>query len=497
VATFSEIQRVQLRERGISEDEAKRQLALLAAPVSYAELIRPCRIGDGMEIVEPARQETLIALHDEAAGQGRCAKFIPASGAATRMFQDLLNGVGVDALLDAVERFAFVDDLRAELAFRGYDLDVLQGAGSGPEVVDALLGADGLGYATIPKGLIPFHRYDGVSRTAFEEHLVEAAATVSDNEGTCRVHLTVSPEHLHGFRLHAERAIPSYEKRLGVKFALGWSVQKASTDTLAAVPGGAPFVADDGTIVLRPAGHGALLWNLAELSGDIVFVKNIDNVQPDALRGDTVRWKKILGGRLIELQRSVFLNVARLRGEPVNPEFVRAAAEFASEALGFDTPRADAPIELRRAALLRLFERPLRVCGMVRNTGEPGGGPFWTKGRDGRVTRQIVEGAEVDPASESQRAVMRDATHFNPVDLVCGVRDVAGEPFDLRAFADPRAIIVTRKSHQGRELLAFERPGLWNGGMAEWITVFVEVPISTFTPVKTVMDLLRPEHQAR
>jgi hypothetical protein len=495
VATFTEIQKLQLRERGISEDEAKRQLALLAAPAAYSDIVRPCRIGDGVEAIENERQEPLIALHEAAAGQGRCAKFVPASGAATRMFQDMLSGRAVAAVLEAIERFAFCDGLRAELAFRGYDLDVLKEAGSGAEVVDALLGIDGLGYATIPKGLIPFHRYDDGPRTAFEEHLVEATSTIRDNEGTCRVHMTVSPEHLHGFRLHAERVVPSYEKRLGVKFALGWSVQKASSDTIAAAETGGPFAADDGTLVLRPAGHGALLWNLADLRGDIVFVKNIDNVQPDPLRGDTVRWKKILGGRLVELQRDVFLHVARLRGEPINPEFVNAAAAFASDALGFEVPRADAPPDLRRAAVLRLFERPLRVCGVVRNTGEPGGGPYWTKGRDGRVTRQIVEAAEVDPSSEPKRKEMSEATHFNPVDLVCGVRDVAGEPFDLRAFVDPRAIIVTRKSHQGRELLAFERPGLWNGGMAEWITVFVEVPISTFTPVKTVMDLLRPEHQ--
>lgn len=495
MAIFSEIQKAQLRERGIPEEEANRQLALLASPVAYAELARPCRIGDGIETIPEDRQEALILLHEQASQQGRCSKFVPASGAATRMFQDILNGRGVDALLDAVDRFAFVDDLRAELAFRGYDLDVLKGAGSGPEVVDALLGSDGLGYQTIPKGLIPFHKYDGGPRTAFEEHLVEAAATVKDGDGVCRVHFTVSPEHLQVFRLLADRVAPAYEKRLGVKFAFGWSVQKASTDTIAATAQGGPFVADDGTLVLRPAGHGALIENLADLGGDIVFVKNIDNVQPDGLRGDTVRWKKILGGRLVELQRASFLHVARLRSEPIDPEFVHAAAEFVVEALGFDVPPADTPPATRRDALLRLLERPLRVCGVVRNTGEPGGGPFWMKTRDGRTIRQIVESAQVDPASEAQRTSLQEATHFNPVDLVCGLRDVADRPFALRSFVDPRAIIVTRKSHQGRELIAFERPGLWNGAMAGWITVFVEVPISTFTPVKTVMDLLRPEHQ--
>jgi hypothetical protein len=402
------------------------------------------------------------------------------------MFQEVLTGRGVDALLLGIERFAFADDVRAELAFRGYDLDVLRGAGSGAEVVDALVGADGLGYATIPKGLIPFHRYADGTRTAFEEHLVEAACTVRDAEGICRVRLTVSPEHLHGFRLLAGRAVAAYERALSVRFDLAFSVQKASTDTIAGTPSGGPFIADDGGLVLRPSGHGALLENLAELSGDIVFIKNIDNVQTDVTRGDTVRWKKILGGRLVELQRAVFLHVARLRGRPVEPAFAAEAAAFARDTLGVD---------VHGAALLRTLERPLRVCGVVRNTGEPGGGPYWVRGRDGRITRQIVETTQVDPTSEPQAATVREATHFNPVDLVCGLQDVGGVAFDLRAFVDPRAVIVAGKSYQGRDLLALERPGLWNGAMAEWLTVFVEVPVSTFTPVKTVADLLRPEHQ--
>jgi hypothetical protein len=486
MAPFTSAQKTQLRDRGISEDEANRQLALIAAPAVHADLVRPCRLEDGIETIPVERQEAMILLHEEAAHQGRCSKFVPASGAATRMFQDVLTGRGVAGLLEGLERFAFVDDLRAELAFRGYDLDVLRGAGSGAEVVDALLGADGLAYATIPKGLIPFHRYANAARTAFEEHLVEAAGYVRDASRLCRMHFTVSPEHLHAFRLLTERAVPAYEQQLYVKFELAFSVQRASTDTIAGTPSGGPFVADDGLLVLRPAGHGALLVNLVELGGDIVFIKNIDNVQTDANRGDTLRWKKILGGRLVELQRAVFLHVARLRSLPVDPVFAAEAAEFARQTLGVDA---------QGEALLRLLERPLRVCGVVRNTGEPGGGPFWMRCRDGRITRQIIEPAQVDDRLEFQRAAVLEATHFNPVDLVCGVLDVSGTAFDLSAFVDPRAAIVARKSHQGRELLALERPGLWNGAMADWITVFVEVPISTFTPVKTVADLLRPEHQ--
>ncbi len=486
MALFTEAQKAQLRDRGISEDEAQRQLALIAAPVAFADLVRPCRLDDGIESIPVERQEALILVHEEAARQGRCSKFVPASGAATRMFQDVLTGSGVGALLEGIDRFAFADAVRAELAFRGYDLDVLRGAGSGAEVVDALVGGDGLGYATIPKGLVPFHRYANGARTAFEEHLVEAAGYVRDASGICRVRLTVSPEHLHGFRLLAERVVPAYERSLSARFELQFSVQKASTDTIAGTSSGGPFIAADGGVVLRPSGHGALLENLAEFGGDIIFIKNIDNVQTDARRGDTLRWKKILGGRFVELQREVFLHIARLRAQPVNPAFAAEAEALARKTLGIDA---------QGASLLRLLERPLRVCGVVRNTGEPGGGPYWVRGRTGRITRQIVEPVQVDLNAEPQRAAVRDATHFNPVDLVCGLLDVGGAPFDLRAFVDARAGIVAKKSEKGRDLLALERPGLWNGAMAEWITVFVEVPIETFTPVKTVGDLLRPEHQ--
>lgn len=486
MAHFSEAQRAQLRDRGISEAEANRQLALAASPIAFAEVARPCLIGDGIESIPEGRQRELIALHEEAAGQGRVSKFVPASGAATRMFQDVITGAGVDALLAGLPCLPFAENLRNALAARGCELDALRAARSGAEIVAALLDADGLSYATIPKALVPFHRYAEGARTAFEEQLVETAGYARDGDGVCRVHFTVSPEHLPAFRQLAGRVVPVYERMLAARFELSWSVQKASTDTLAASPGGGPFVADDGRLVLRPAGHGALIENLSEYGGDVVFVKNIDNVQTDALREDTIRWKKILGGRLVELQRAIFLHVARLRSRPVDPQFVAEAVLFAGRDLAIDAPPE---------RLLGLLERPLRVCGVVLNTGEPGGGPFWVRGHDGRTTRQIVEIAHVDRSSFEQRAQLRGATHFNPVDLACGLLDVDGAPFDLPRFVDPDAVMVVKKHYQGRDVLALERPGLWNGAMAEWITIFVEVPISTFTPVKTVADLLRPEHQ--
>jgi uncharacterized protein DUF4301 len=492
--TFTDRQKSQLRARGISEDEARRQLDVLGRPPAFARLVRACTLGDGVDTVPDDARERLILLHDQAAAQGRCVKFVPASGAATRMFQDLVAGRGADEFLAAVDSFAFVDDLRAELAFRGYDLDVLRGAGDTRDVVEALLHDEGLGYAAKAKGLIPFHRSTDGPRTAFEEHLGEAAATVRDGEQRARLHFTIAPEHLGPFQEHAARVLPACEKRLGTRFQVEFSVQQGSTDTVAATLSGEPFTTEAGDLVLRPSGHGALLQNLAELGADVVFVKNIDNVQPDALRADTVRWKKILGGLLVDLQREVFVHVARLRSAVVPPEWVDEAGEFARARFGTDVP-AGGPVERRRAELLAELDRPLRVCGVVRNTGEPGGGPFWVRGAAGRTARQIVESSQIDPASEEQQTLVRTSTHFNPVDLVLGVRDAAGRPFDLQAFVDPSASIVTRKSHAGVDLLALERPGLWNGGMAGWLTVFVEVPVTTFTPVKTVMDLLRAEHR--
>ena len=495
MTAFTERQRAQLDRRGIPVDEAFRQLELLRKGPGYVELVRPASLGDGIATVPADAQEELILLHDQAAQQGRWSKFVPASGAATRMFEGLAAGRGLPEFLESLDRFAFVDDLRSELAFRGYDLDVLRGAGSEVEILEALLAEDGLGFAAMPKGLIPFHRAAERSRTAFEEHLAEAAGTVADGTGSCRIHFTVSHEHLATFRARAAAIVPECERRHGVRFLVTFSTQDESTDTLAALPDGSALQNADGDLVLRPAGHGALLRNFAEWGADLALVKNIDNVQPETLRPEVVRWKKILGGTLVQAQREVFMHVARLRSDDVSPEHVAAAAELAADRFGCLPVSAGVSDDDRRRAVLAMLDRPIRVCGVVRNTGEPGGGPFWVRGRDGRVTLQIVEAAQVDPASAPQRVILRQATHFNPVDVACGLIDAAGARFDLHRFVDPGSSIVTRKSHDGREILALERPGLWNGAMAGWLTLFVEVPIATFTPVKTVLDLLRAEHQ--
>jgi hypothetical protein len=499
---FSESDLAQLRERGIPAAEAERQLALLRREPSHVRLDRPCVIGDGIETLAPQEVPGLLARHDAAARAGRLTKFVPASGAATRMFPELLAllhserggdpAVALD-LLRELGRLPFSDALREALARSGQDLDELVAGGAFLEVLVALLGTEGLAYASMPKGLLPFHAYPEGSRTALEEHLVEAAGTVRSADGSCRLHLTVSPEHLDRFREGLATTRPRHERRLGVRFEVSFSVQKPATDTLSLGPDGEPQRDGDGRLLLRPSGHGALIENLNDLGGDVVLIKNIDNIQPDRLREATLLHKRALVGKLVEIEERARALVLALESG-AGPALVREAEGFVRTSLHRELPALAGDEESRRR-LLGALSRPIRICGVVRNTGEPGGGPFWVRDDDGGASLQIVEGAEIDRSSASQRAILEASTHFNPVDLVCGVRDAHRRPFDLREFLNPDAAIIARKFQAGREIKALERPGLWNGAMARWSTVFVEVPPATFTPVKTVFDLLRPEHQ--
>jgi hypothetical protein len=504
----------QLAARGIAPEEAMRQLEQLRQPPPAVELARPCTPGDGIERLDAADRARLAALHDAAASRGEACAFVPASGAASRMFRDLLACRGdrrpltwaevepdaaagrpeARALLEFVaglDRFAFHDALARTLEARGQRLEALRTAGPYRPLLEALLDRDGLDYASRPKGLIPFHRGAAGPRTAFEEHLAEASALYRDAEGRVRVCATVSTEHLGGFRDALERyraTAPEDASRLDVAF----SVQDPATDTLAIDGTGEPFRGDDGGMVLRPAGHGALLGNLAGVPTPVAMIKNIDNVAAESYRGPTLEWTRAVVGRLCQLRASSHALVRRL-ADPADAAAVADARRFARD-LGL-VATAEAAATLARDALSGLLDRPLRVCGMVPNTGEPGGGPFWVRGRGGAVTRQIVESAQVRAGDPDQAAIFRAATHFNPVFLACALDDARGRRFDLARFVDVDAVIVTRRSAGGRDLIALERPGLWNGGMADWITVFVEVPITVFNPVKTVNDLLRREHQ--
>jgi hypothetical protein len=392
--------------------------------------------------------------------------------------------------LDNLPRFAFADALGAAVARGGEPIDARLAAGDVGAILDALLTPAGLDYAAAPKGLLLFHRYPEGARTPFEEHLVETAAVARDADGAARLHLTVSPEHAAGFTALLERVRGAYERRYECRFIVGFSTQYRSTDTIAVDQDNRPVRDAEGRLVFRPGGHGALIGNLAALDGDLVFVKNIDNVQADAQRGPALEWMQLLIGHAAALQRAIAGHLQALRDSPANA--ADAARRFAADALGVSLPSG-----AHAAAIQVALDRPLRVCGVVRNTGEPGGGPFWVRGADGAVSAQIVESAQVDQRDPAQRAAFAGATHFNPVFLACAVRDAGGRAFDLQRYIDPAAVFIAHKSKDGREIKALERPGLWNGAMARWLTVFVEVPEATFTPVKTVNDLLRPAHQPR
>ncbi|MCC6349783.1 MAG: DUF4301 family protein [Candidatus Eisenbacteria bacterium] len=511
---FSDADREDLAARGIPPHEADRQLELLARPRGYSDLVRPCTPGDGLVRLDEARLAAAIHGHESAAGRGAVSTFVPASGAATRMFHELLAALSsggplapgatqaaasagdapsraVVAFVEGLPRFAFHDSLASALAAGGASLDRLREAGPWRPLLEALLEPRGLDYARLPKGLLEFHRDPEPphgARTAFAEHLEEALLLTRDHSGRCRAHFTVSPEHRGRFVELLASLAPGLERASGARLDVTFSQQQPATDTLAGDPGGGPFRDGSGRLVLRPAGHGALLPNLEATGGDIVFVKNVDNVATGRRRAESLRWARALCGVAAELRSRSEVLRARLADGP-DADAEADALAFVREGLGEPEPPAG------RSALAAWLDRPLRVCGMVRNTGEPGGGPYWVRDAGGRISRQIVESVQVDPGSPAQQAIVARATHFNPVFFACSLRRADGGAFRLADYVDPSTAMVARKSAGGRELLALERPGLWNGAMADWITVFVEVPLEVFSPVKTVFDLLRPEHQ--
>ncbi|HUM01100.1 MAG TPA: DUF4301 family protein [Thermoanaerobaculia bacterium] len=453
-ADLTEGDRRQIAAHGMSEEEILRQIATFRNPPPPARLLRPATSGDGIVRLDPARYPGLLARWEIAAADGRLRKFVPASGASTRMFEDL-QGTGegrerTKKFFEAVGRFPFHDALAAACRARGLALQPAVATGAFDEILSVIFSPPpaGLGYGSLPKALVPFHHGPGGARTPFEEHLDEAIETVRDVRGVCRVHFTVAPECRNAFKAALLSMAPPLEAVSGADLEVTFSSQDPSTDTVAADEENRPFRQEDGSLLFRPGGHGALLPNLEATRGDLVFVKNIDNVQPRSRSAETILWKKLLAGLLVETLETL--------GDP---------------------------------------GRPVRVCGVVRNEGEPGGGPFWVAGADGASSLQIVESSQVDHADPRQEAIWRSSTHFNPVDLVCALREPDGTPYQLARFVDPATVFISKKSKDGRVLKALERPGLWNGAMAGWHTVFVEVPIETFTPVKTVFDLLRPEHQ--
>lgn len=496
-----------LDKKGISETQIAEQLACFEKGFPFLQLDGAASIERG--ILAPTETELdvyLEAWDTYKQGEKTIVKFVPASGAASRMFKNMFEFLGADydfptsdfekKFFDNIHNFAFYADLNEACEKNnGKGIDKLISEGNYKAVVANLLEAAGLNYGALPKGLLKFHRYEDGVRTPLEEHLVEGALYAAGKTGKVNVHFTVSTEHRELFKELVEEKVVAYAQKYGIEYNVSFSEQKPSTDTIAADMENKPF-RDNGKLLFRPGGHGALIENLNDLDADIVFIKNIDNVVPDRLKDETVTYKKLIAGVLVTLQKKAFEYLEMLDGGKYTHEQLEEIIRFVQQDL---CCRKTDIKELEDAELViylrRKLNRPMRVCGMVKNVGEPGGGPFLAYNPDGTVSLQILESSQIDMKDEEKKAMFEKGTHFNPVDLVCAVRDYKGNKFNLVDYVDKATGFISYKSKNGKELKALELPGLWNGAMSDWSTIFVEVPLGTFNPVKTVNDLLREQHQ--
>ena len=497
----------QLAAKGISEEKLNSQLEEFKTGFPFLKLEAAASVGKG--IIAPTEAD--VKQYEEAWEQYKTqghsiVKFVPASGAASRMFKDMFAFADADydvpttdfekKYFDNIEKFAFYDALddacRKNL---GAGVKELIANGRYKDVARNMLNADGLNYGQLPKGMLLFHKYSEAPRTPMEEHLVEGALYAA-SDGKAAVHFTVSHDHLPMFKQRVAEKLDFYASKYGISYDITFSEQKPSTDTVAANPDNTPFRNSDGSLLFRPGGHGALIENLNEISADVIFIKNIDNVVPDRLKADTVSYKQVIAGILVTLQKKAFDYLETLEAGAYNHEKLEEIIRFVQHNLC--CRKADIK-ELEDADLViylkKKLNRPMRVCGVVKNVGEPGGGPFLTYNQDGTVSLQILESSQIDKNNAEYMEMFTKGTHFNPVDLVCAVKDYKGNAFNLPDFVDRTTGFISSKSKNGKELKALELPGLWNGAMSDWNTVFVEVPLSTFNPVKTVNDLLRDQHQ--
>ncbi len=495
-----------LSKKGISAEQVAEQLKTFKTGFPFLKIEAAATIGKG--VLAPTQQEIdeYLKVWDNYCAEGNAIlKFVPASGAASRMFKDLFAFLSAEYDVPTtdfeknffanIEKFAFYGDLDETCRKnKGLSVKELVEGGQYKDVVFNLLDFTGMNYGSLPKGLLKFHTYDCCSRTSAEEHFVEGALYAA-TDGVVKLHFTVSPNHKALFEeLVAERKA-HYEEKFGVKYDITFSEQKQCTDTIAVDADNAPF-RENGAIVFRPGGHGALIENLNDIDADVIFIKNIDNVVPDRLKADTVTYKKLLAGILVSAQKKAFEYVRLIDSGKYTHEQVEEMIRFLQNDLQCrcsdikDMEDCDLVLYLRKK-----FNRPMRVCGMVKNVGEPGGGPFLAYNQDGTVSLQILESSQIDMNNADAKAMFENGTHFNPVDLVCAVKNYNDEKFNLPEFVDKNTGFISHKSKNGRELKAMELPGLWNGAMSDWNTMFVEVPLVTFNPVKTVNDLLREVHQ--
>lgn len=497
----------QIAERGISEKQVEAQLKQIAEGFPFLKLEAAASTEKGILVPSNDEKAQDIKAWDNYKAEGhKVVKFVPASGAASRMFKNMFAFADADydvpttdfenKFFDHIRNFAFKKELCNKCKENeGKDIKTLMADGEYKAIAKNMLEAKGLNYGQLPKGLLLFHNYEDGPRTPMEEHLVEAALYASSN-GEANVHFTVSHEHLPLFKAKVAEKEEKYAEKYGVKYNISFSEQKPSTDTIAANIDNTPFRNEDGSLLFRPGGHGALIENLNEIDADVVFIKNIDNVVPDRLKASTVEWKQILAGILVTKQAQAFEYLKLLDKGAYNHEKLEEMIRFVQRDL---CCRKQDIKELEDAELViylrKKLNRPMRVCGVVKNVGEPGGGPFLTYNQDGTVSLQILESSQIDTNNEEYMKMFQNGTHFNPVDLVCAIKNYKGEAFNLPDYVDKTTGFISSKSKNGRELKALELPGLWNGAMSDWNTIFVEVPLDTFNPVKTVNDLLREQHQ--
>ncbi len=477
---FSEQDIKQISQHGLSVDIVEQQLHDFKTGFPFADIVRPATINDGIYEYDSESVNKFISIYDSEKQHYKITKFVPASGAATRMFKDLFDFLQTNNLnntvtqvVNNITRFAFYDDLKK----------FINPNSSTRDIISAMLDTDKLNLGALPKALIKFHKYNNETRIAAHEHLIEGAAYTESN-GVTNIHFTISPENQNKFYELMNQIIPSTEQKFGIKFNITTSKQKPNTDTVAVNFDNTLFRDDNGNLVFRPAGHGALIENLNEIDSDIIFIKNIDNITTDSKRGDTITYKKLLGGILIDTQTKIFQFIKDLNQNNFNESELR---DFITHELNETLPNH----QLSADDFIKILNRPIRVCGVVKNTGAPGGGPFWVHDEQFGDTLQITESSQIAPEN---RDIMEKSTHFNPVDLACGTKDWQGKKFDLTKYIDKRTGFISEKSMNGRPLRAMECPGLWNGAMTYWHTIFVSVPNTTFTPVKKVSDLLDASH---
>lgn len=490
---FSDKDLLQIEKRGSDLNVVREQIQNFENGFPFLQAQGAAVLEDGMVHLSDEQLTEYVAFFDKQATKNNLLKFVPASGAASRMFKALFAVLNEGKLND--DGRTFFENL-PKFAFYNSLINAIGGYGENEKILKGLLTEAGLDYGNLPKGLLEFHSYGKKTRTAAEEHLVEGALYANRN-GRVSIHFTVSPEHKSRFKKHIDEVKGVYEKEYNVKYTVSFSEQKKFTDTIAVDKKNEPFRLEDGSILFRPAGHGALLENLNDQNADVIFIKNIDNVVPDHLKGETIKYKKALAGLLLTYRKQLFNFAKRLEKEEVSKYTLNKALRFIRFELNNKPPKGfrNWSFEEKLAYARNKVNRPLRVCGMVKNVGEPGGGPFWVKNEDGSTSLQVVESAQFNMKSKRQSTIFSSATHFNPVDLIVSTKNHKKEPFDLKAFRDMKTGFITGKSMNGKALKAQELPGLWNGAMADWNTVFVEVPLITFNPVKTVNDLLRDQHQ--